>query len=486
MDTKGITLVGLGPGDPFLLTRQAWDILEKSSEIYLRTRHHPCVDFFPDQWRFHSFDYLYQQEDSFEAVYEKIISRVIELGQRPQGVVYAVPGNPMIAEATSPEILLRARQADIPVQIVPGISFIEPVFSALGLDPFPRTFLVDALWLASAHVPLFPPDTPALIAQIYSRLIASDVKLTLMEVYPDDHPVILVHAAGTSDCRVEHLPLHAIDHSADIGLLSALYVPPLSSAVSFEAFQEIIAHLRSPEGCPWDREQTHLSLRANLIEEAYEVLQALDSEDPHALCEELGDLLLQIVLHAQIANEYGEFRMADVIREIHAKIVRRHPHVFGGAKAANVGDVLQNWENLKSAEREANNKTQQGILDGVARALPALAQAEQYLSRAARTGFQWPEMQDALAKVHEEIQEVQRAETMEEKVYEIGDLLMAMVNLALFHGVDPESALRQANLRFKKRFSFLEQAVRTSGRTIADLSIEEMLSLWNEAKHSEK
>jgi len=485
MEKNGITLVGLGPGDPFLLTRQAWDILENNPEIYLRTRQHPCVAAFPFSLQVHSFDDLYEQEGSFESVYEKIIHQILELGLRQQGVIYAVPGHPYVAEATSPDIARRARQAGIKVQVVEGVSFLGPVFTALGMDPFPKVTLIDALEVVSTHIPVFPPDVPALIAQVYSQPIASDVKLTLTELFPDEHPVVFVHAAGTPQCQVEHLPLYAIDRSSQIGMLSTLYVPPLAPATSFESFQEIVAHLRAPEGCPWDREQTHQTLRSGLLEETYEALQALDIEDPQALSEELGDLLLQIVLHAQIASEYGEFSMASVIQGIHSKIVRRHPHVFGDVKVDGVAGVLKNWENLKAVERKENGKEKNSLLDGVAPSLPALAQAEQYISRASRTGFQWPDMKDVVNKVQEEIIEVQQASSPKEKAYEIGDLLIAIVNFARFNQVDSESALREANLRFKQRFMYIEQKARSSGREIQDLSLVDMLSIWEEAKGQE-
>jgi tetrapyrrole methylase family protein/MazG family protein len=266
-----------------------------------------------------SFDHFYEDGESFEQVYGRIVERVLDLGRRPEGVVYAVPGHPFVAEATSPEIVRRAREMEIPVRILEGLSFLEPTFTALGIDPFPNTILVDALDLAAAHHPLFPPSSPAIVAQLHSPLVASQVKLTLMAVYPDEHPVKLVHGAGTQQVQVEGLPLYAIDHSASIGMLTSLYVPPLRSDTSFESFQEIIAHLRAPEGCPWDREQTHQTLRQHLLEETYEVLTALDADDPDAMREEFGDLLLQIVLHAQIASEYGEYTMADVIQGIHQK-----------------------------------------------------------------------------------------------------------------------------------------------------------------------
>jgi tetrapyrrole methylase family protein/MazG family protein len=481
-ENPGITLLGLGPGSADLLTRQAWHILEQAQEIYLRTRQHPAVAGFPPQLKIHSFDDLYEQEDSFEEVYARIVERVLTLGQRPQGVIYAVPGHPFFAEATCPEIARRAKDEHIAVRVVEGVSFLEPTFTALGLDPLPHTALVDALEMASAHVPPFPPSAPAVIAQIYSSAVASEVKLTLMALYPDEFPVRFVHAAGTADVQVEDLALYQIDRSPNIGLLSTLYVPPLGPETSFEAFQEIIAYLRAPDGCPWDREQTHKTLRPYLLEEAYEVLAALDAEDPQEMQEEFGDLLLQIVLHAQIAEEYGEFTMADVLRSIHTKIVYRHPHVFGGLNLEQASDVLLNWERLKEQERAAKGNAETSLLDGVALALPALVQAEQYQKRAARVGFDWPEVKGVLDKVDEELAEVNAANNHDDREDEIGDLLFAVVNLARWYGVDPESALRAANQRFRKRFAYIEKRARQQARSVSDLDLDEMEALWQEAK----
>jgi len=482
MDKTGITLMGLGPGDPALLTRQAWEVLQNTPAIYVRTRQHPALAGFPEALQVFSFDDVYEQSQAFEEVYAQIVEKVLALGRRPQGVVYAVPGHPFIAEATPREIARRARLEGIPVRVVEGLSFLGATFVALGEDPLPHTALVDALELATTHVPPFPADAPALIAQVYSRQVASDVKLTLMEVYPDEHPVRLVHAAGTPEAQVEDLPLYKIDRSREVGLLTTLYVPPLGAGTSLEAFQEIVAHLRAPDGCPWDREQTHQSLRSSLLEETYEVLAALDADDPVSLQEELGDLLLQIVLHAQIANEYGEFALAEVIRGIHTKIIARHPHVFSDAQVEGVKGVLQNWEALKAAERKANGKEHNSTLDGVPGALPALAQAEQYTSRAARLGFEWPGLEDVRRKVFEELDEIQQAQSPEETAKEVGDLLLAAVDLARFYQVEAESALRDANARFKKRFTFIEEKARLSGRKVPDLSLDEMLALWAQAK----
>lgn len=477
-----IILLGLGPGDVKLLTREAWDVLSNASEIYLRTRKHPTVAGFPPSLTVHSFDRFYEDGESFADVYERIVEQVLELSERPEGVIYAVPGDPFIAEATTPAILKKAESQGIPYRVVPGLSFIEPTFSALGVDPMPHTALLDALELAHMHHPPFPPDVPALIAQVHSPLVASNIKLTLMAVYPDEHPVQLVHGAGTMSENVEHLPLYQIDRSEDIGLLTALYVPALGQGTSFEGFQEIIAHLRAPDGCPWDKEQDHQSLRPHLLEEAYEALTAIDKDDPQAMEEELGDLLLQIVLHAQIGSEYGEFSMASILKEIHTKIVNRHPHVFEDLDLEETGEVLENWERLKAEERRSEGHKEEGLLDGVAPALPSLTKAQIFQKRAARVGFDWPDLSGVLAKIQEELAELRGVKDPQSRQAELGDLLFALVNLCRWYEVDAESALREANQRFKRRFSYLEKSVRDQGRSLSDLTLQELDVLWESAK----
>jgi tetrapyrrole methylase family protein/MazG family protein len=482
----GVVLLGLGPGEARLLTHEAWEWLRSIQELYVRTDQHPVVQELPAGVQVHSFDWLYRQGQSFDAVYTAIVEKVIELAHRPQGVTYAVPGHPLVAEATGPEILRRAQAEGLPIRVIEGLSFLEPTFTALGLDPFPRLVLLDALELGTWHVPSFPPDAPVLIAQIYDRMSASEVKLTLNAFYPDEHPVTLVHAAGTKQQQIEHLRLYEIDRSPHLGLMSALYVPPLGEATSMEAFLEIVAHLRAPDGCPWDRQQTHQSLRSHLLEEAYEVLAAIDADDPQALQEELGDLLLQVALHAQIASEEGEFNFTDVVRGIHHKIVRRHPHVFGTLKVEGVEGVLRNWERLKQAEREANGQEERSLLAGVPLALPALTQAQELQDRAARVGFDWPEIAPVWEKVREELQEVLTAPDEHAREKELGDLLFAVVNLARWYKVDAESALRATNQRFRQRFAHIEQRAREMGRVLGEMTLAEMDALWEEAKHNEK
>jgi tetrapyrrole methylase family protein/MazG family protein len=429
-----------------------------------------------------SFDHLYEALDSFEDVYAQIIEQVLELGKRPEGVIYAVPGHPLIAETTGPEIARRAKEMEIPVDVVEGLSFLEPVFSALGLDPFPHTALVDALELGMLHHPPFPPDAPALIAQVYSQHVASEVKLTLMNLYPDEHPVKLLHAAGTREHIIEDLPLYAIDRSPHIGLLTALYLPPLGQYTSFESLQEITAHLRAPEGCPWDQEQTPQSLRPDLMEEAYEVLAAIDSDDSAKMQEEFGDLLMMLAMLSQINHEMGDFNSTAVIQGIGTKLVRRHPHVFGDLDVDGVGTVLKNWEQIKAAERAANGEAEKSLLDGVSIAIPALSQAQEYQARAARVGFDWPAIEGVIDKVCEEIEELRNASNDEERSAELGDLFFALVNLARWMKVDAETALRVANNRFRERFAYIERATRQQGRSLAEMSLDELDALWEQAK----
>ena len=478
-----IIILGLGPGEPAYLTKRAADVLAAAEQIYLRTELHPTVSGLPEDLALYSFDWIYEEEDDFQVVYQRIAAEVISLAQTQPPVVYAVPGDPFIAEDTPTLILERARQAGLSVEVIPGVSFLEPTFAALEGDPLPQVTLVDALAVTEAYYPSFPLDQPALIAQVYSTQVASDLKLTLMAVYPDHHPVSLVHEAGTSQLTIENIPLYELDRSQLIGNRTALFLPPLAPGSSLESFLELIAHLRGPDGCPWDREQDHQSLRPNLLEEAYEALEAIDQDDPRAMQEEFGDLLLQIVLQTQIASEYGEFKMSDVIRGIYTKLIHRHPHVFGELDLAESDAVIKNWEAIKAQERQRNGENEKGLLDGVPGTLPALTQAETYQKRAARVGFDWEDLEGVLAKIPEEIVEIRKSPDPGRQAEEIGDLLFSVVNVARWLEVDAESSLRGANQRFKTRFAYIEKEARAKGRELSDMTLDELNALWEESKN---
>ncbi|UCG10370.1 MAG: nucleoside triphosphate pyrophosphohydrolase [Dehalococcoidia bacterium] len=250
----------------------------------------------------------------------------------------------------------------------------------------------------------------------------------------------------------------------------------------FDTLVSIVAKLRSPDGCPWDREQTHASLKGNLIEECYEALEALDEADKDKLCSELGDLLMQVVLHAQIASEDGEFELGDVIQGITSKLIYRHPHVFGSVKVKGSGEVLANWEALKKEERGS----QASMLDNVPRQMPALSYSQEIQDRVARVGFDWADIDGIIDKLAEEVSELKQAESQEKKAGEFGDLLFTLANIARRLGIDLEAVLRQANQRFYRRFSGMEALCRQRGLDFGKLSFDEQNALWEEVKKAEK
>jgi len=478
-------VVGLGPAGAELITREAWDWLSAQTEIWVRNKLHPAMAGLPENLLINTFNLEEDDTNQTGEVLDGLLQKLLELGE--QGVTYAVPGSPMVADLSVTLLLTEAKKHSMPVRVIEGLSFVSMMSRALGQPITQDWVLVDSLNLMNLEVPDYPPTKPAIITNLTSREQASELKLTLMANYPDEYPVTLVHAAGSNAEIIEPVELWQIDRTVHIGGLTSLYVPPLEAGRSFEDFQQVIARLRAPDGCPWDREQTHLTLRAHLLEEAYEVLQALDEEDPEHLKEELGDLLLQIVLHAQIASEDQEFNMTDVLLGISQKLIRRHPHVFGELDLKDADAVIVNWEKIKAGERKQRGEEQvKGMLDGIPLALPALTQADQIQRRAKRVGFDWQTVEPVIAKIHEELAELEAAETEEEKQAEAGDLLFAAVNLIRWMGIDPEFALRECNARFKRRFGYIEQHAIAQGRTLQELSFEEMDALWNEAKHAQK
>jgi len=483
MNNNRITILGLGPGGGDQLTLEAWKHLQTIETLYMRTNLLPVVADLPAGLKVESFDHFFEEDNPNPNASEEIATAILSFAEAPEGVTYGVPGSPIIAEETVKTILERAEQAGVAVKLIDGVSFLEPVCQALGIEFSPALSIVDGLALLGLLVPSFPPTQPALITQIANREMASEIKLTLMANYPDEYPVSLVHAAGTDSEKIERIALWELDHSPFIGPLSSLYIPAREVGRSLEDFQEIIARLRAPEGCPWDKEQTHLSLRPFLLEEAYEVLETLDKEDMPHLKEELGDLLLQIVLHTQIASEDGDFNMTDVLDGISQKLIRRHPHVFGSVQADTADQVVKNWEQIKSEERKSNGDAKpKGMLDGIPNALPALVQADQIQDRAKRVGFDWNSFEPVVEKVREELGELLDAKTNAERQSEAGDLLFACVNVIRWLNIDPEMALRETNTRFRRRFAYIEAKASEQGKTMQELGFEAMDALWNEAK----
>ncbi|MGI6251024.1 MAG: nucleoside triphosphate pyrophosphohydrolase [Anaerolineaceae bacterium] len=477
MQKGKITVIGLGIGSAKSLTREAWEYLQDCAKLWVNNRLHPALQDLPNSVQIHSLLDLH-----CELIPEFVTEKLIGLALEGSDVCYAVPGSPLVADENVSLLLKTAGEQAVETRVIDGLSFLSPACQVLGLNT-QNLMLADARQLLFLEVPHFPATQPILILNLTNREDATELKLTLMANYPDEYEVKLVHEAGMETQKIETLHLWEIDQSAHWGEFSTLYLPAREAGRSFEDFQEVIARLRAPDGCPWDREQTHLSLRPYLLEEAYEVLESLDQENMPHLQEELGDLLLQIVLHTQIAMEDLDFNMTDVLHGISQKLIRRHPHVFSEVNVDSVDGVITNWEKIKAAEREQNGETSsKGMLDGIPLVLPALTQADQIQKRAKRVGFDWHEMAPVIAKVREELSELEAAGSDEEKLAEAGDLLFAVVNMIRWLEIDPELALRETNLRFRKRFGYIEQKARELGKHLQDMSFEEMDSYWEEAK----
>ncbi|MDN5293006.1 MAG: tetrapyrrole methylase family protein / MazG family protein [Eubacteriales bacterium] len=473
--------MGLGPAGLERLPLANYRLLTEGRPLYLRTAKHPAAEELKQKGvSFTSFDALYEEADSFDQVYRQIVERLLAEAQK-NDLIYAVPGHPLVAEE-SVRLLLAKKPKEIEVEIFSAPSFLDEIYALLSIDPVQGLVVADACSLPGG----LNPRLPLLVAQLYNRLLASEVKLHLMNYYPDDHRVLLIRGAGMAEATRKELPLYEVDRQ-EVDHLTSLYVPPLAEPLDFQRLVEVMAQLRGPDGCPWDREQTHRSLRPYLIEEAAEVLEAIDEDDPDKLCEELGDLLLQIVFHARLAEEAGYFNIADVVAGITEKILRRHPHVFGREEVTSREEVSRNWERIKAAEKKGVDE-EESVLGKLPASLSALRWAEKIQERAARVGFDWPDYTGALAKVKEEWEELVAALQQgkrEEIEAELGDFLFAVVNLARLLQLDAEGALAQTVFRFRRRFQWMEQEIRRQGLKMEEMSLEELDRFWEKAKKAQ-
>ena len=432
----------------------------------------------------------------------------MEQAQSGQDIIYAVPGDPGTAEASTRHIRELARQYSIPFQIMPGVSFIEPVCAALGIDALDQGLqLLDALdcvpiqtehsdreepapsW-ASLHGYDYEPrlspfplvaSRPALICQVYSRSIASHVKLSLMERYPANHNVTIISAAGITG--TEHMlscPLHELDHHP-VNHLTTVFVPALpvlEDLRSADGLSYVVERLLGPDGCPWDREQSPQSMRSALLGELYEVLEALDNDDLDSLSEELGDLMLNIIFQAEIARQAGSFSLEDVYEQISSKLIRRHPHVFGQLSVDGSGEVLRNWDAIKKTEHAAIGKQRHSALDGIPQALPSLMLAQEMLRKAAKSNSQMADINSQMADINSQMADIssqmadissQMADISRDTTAYVdtdrqtkletkfGNLLMTIVRLAAILHIDAETALRSAATHFAHQFRQDEQ-----------------------------
>jgi tetrapyrrole methylase family protein/MazG family protein len=461
--TARVVVVGLGPGDARLVSVAATEALAGASRRFLRTDRHPSAYLARPAT---SFDSIYELADHIDEVYSEIVEQLVAAASSVRAgggpVVYAVPGSPLVAERTVD--LLRA-DPRLEVDVVPSLSFLDLAWDRLGIDPVAAGVrVVDGHRFA---VEAAGQQGPLLVAQCDSPHVLSDIKLAV-----EHGPAVTVlQRLGLPDELVTEAAWEDLDRQVAPDHLTCLWVPALAEPVAAELarFAELVRTLRAR--CPWDQRQTHRSLTRHLLEETYEVLEAIDELDYAHLEEELGDLLFQVAFHATLAAEEGQFTLADVARGIHDKLVARHPHVFGPP-----GTPVPDWEELKKAE-----KGRASVMEGVPGNLPSLLYAFKLQNKAASVGFDWKDAAGAWPKIHEELDELQAAlgqagpGATAAVNDELGDVLFSVVNVARHLGLDPEAALREAAAKFRSRFLAMEALAAERGVAVTD-------DLWDEVK----
>ena len=470
-----LKIMGLGPGAYEALTIGALKELKNNKNIYFRTEKHPTVDFLKDEGiKFESYDHAYEKYDSFDDVYKYIAEDLITKIKDDEDLIYAVPGHPLVAEKSVINLIELCKENNIQYEVLPAVSFVDAMMEALQVDPIEGVKIIDAFDMKNQ---ILDKRVGTIITQVYNNFIASEVKLRLLEGYEDDTEIIFVRAAGVEGLEsIRKIPLYELDWQEDIDYLTSIYIPKdLGNKKDFQDLLDIIETLRNPGGCPWDREQTHESLKSALLEECYEVIDAIENEDEDALIEELGDVLLQVVFHASIGKEDGYFDIMDVIGGISNKMINRHPHVFGNEEANTSEQVLVNWDEKKKKKKGIKTLTEE--MQNIAKSLPAATRAYKVQKKAKKVGFDWDDVNCAMDKVKEELNEIKEVYNCEDKSIiegEVGDLLFACINVARFLEVDGELALDIENETIK------------NNKNLKDMTLEEMDKLWEEAKTSEK
>jgi tetrapyrrole methylase family protein/MazG family protein len=480
-----VVAVGLGPAGPELVTVAARRAIDEASIRFVRTSRHPAAAVVPGA---SSFDQLYESASRFEDVYRAIVEALVAAAIDHGQVLYAVPGSPRVAEAT---VELLAADQRVELEVVAGLSFLELVWDRLGIDPLaasPR--LVDAAGFAETAA---GDRGPLVVAQCWSRQLLSEVKLSFGDDPPDS--AVILHHLGLADEQVLALAWEDLDRAIEPDHLTTVWVPQIDVPIGapMEALTELVRTLR--QRCPWDRAQTHQSLTRHLIEESYEVVEAIDvlgqallGDDSDGgdldasyahLEEELGDLLFQVCFHANLAAEQGRFDLTDVARGVHDKLVGRHPHVFGDSTVDSAEQVAANWEQIKKAE-----KGRASIMDGIPAHLPALHHAAKLQRKAASVGFDWGSAPEPLAKLAEQLAKLtaELSAGSPRVGEELGDLLFAAVSLARHLDVDPESALRGSSAEFRRRFEIVERLAAERGLDLATADPGLVATWWEQAK----
>lgn len=475
IEVSHIKVVGLGAGDIEQLSVGVYRLLkEAAAPVYVRTVDHPVIKTLQAEGLdFIAFDDVYEANEDFETVYERIVAQLMEAAEC-EPIIYAVPGHPMLAEKTV-ELLLA--NETVQVEIVGGQSYLDDLFTALKIDPIDGFQFLDG---TAFNREMIQYRQHLIFCQVYDAFIASEVKLTLLEDLPADYEVIIVEAVGTSAEKLLKVPLEDLDRVMEMSNLTSVYVPPVPDDLlqhQFASLREVIRILRGPNGCPWDKKQTHESLRRYALEEVYELIDAIDAEDDEAIIGELGDVLLQVLLHSQIGEDSGYFTVDDVIEHLTKKMIHRHPHVFKPEEA------YKTWDELKQEEKAGEEAA--FLLDDVITAAPALQVAFELQRKAAKVGFDWDEIAPMWEKWDEEKAEFLEAVAANDRTEmekEFGDMLFVLVNIARFYQLYPEVALRTTNEKFIQRFNFVEEEVKKSGKKFEQYDLAQLDVFWERAK----
>ncbi|MCT2534308.1 nucleoside triphosphate pyrophosphohydrolase [Aquibacillus koreensis] len=479
-----IEVIGLGAGDinqlPLGIYRK---LITYKGDIHVRTIDHPVIESLKtEDVSFVAYDTVYESNDQFGDVYQQIVHELVQQAKETKNLIYAVPGHPMLAEKT---VQLLLDQQDVQVEVIGGQSYLDSLFTSLKIDPIEGFQFIDGTSFERSQLAY---KQHMVFCQVYDAFVASEVKLTLLEDLPPEYPVTIVVAAGSEQELIQTVPLVELDQSMKLSNLTSVYVPPVTDEQlnhTFTRLREVIATLRGPNGCPWDQKQTHESLRKYLIEEAYEFIEAVNNEDDEGIVEEMGDVLLQVMLHSQIGEDEGFFTIDDVIKTITEKMIRRHPHVFGNIEVSDADEVVSNWNQIKQKEK---GDSPSSLLDAIPADLPQLLFAEELQKKAAKVGFDWDQPEPIWEKITEELNEVKEAIiTGDEKELEseFGDVLFAVVNLLRYYDINPEIAVMRTNQKFKTRFHFIENKVKEQGLSFTELTLDELDQYWNQAKQIE-
>lgn len=479
-----ITVVSLGPGAPELMTLGTERCLRGPGRLILRTERHGCAAYLRESGReYAALDDLYDQYEDFDALNQAIAEHLLQAAEEAP-VIYAVMD--ASCDASVACLMQRAPESGR-VTVLPGVCAAQACLAALPArmqDPREGLRTLPAMALSGA---LYDPRTPLLITEIDNPALAGDVKLWLMELYREEMEIAFFPPSEKHPREAKLLPLYELDRQKRYDHTCCAYIPPASlkqrDRFLFTDLEEIMAILRGPEGCPWDKEQTHDSLRPYLVEEAYETLDAIDSGDDSRIADELGDVLLQAVFHGRIGAEHGAFTDMDITTAICRKMMFRHPRIFRDSSCEDTGDAQQSWEQLKKREKRLETVTD--AMQDVPASLPALMRAAKVQNKAHQVGFDWDSPAEALDKVREETQEVrQELERQGDPGEELGDLLFSVVNVARLCAKQPELLLKSATEKFIRRFASMEILLKGDGKSLEGLTLREMDVYWEKVKAS--